>query len=419
MSEHLLPGNATPFERAGAGTVARLSDVPTPIEQLWRPWDCREDLLPWLAWALSVDVWDDDWPEERKRSVVARAIALHRIKGTEAGLKAHVALADAAVRQLVVPPQGVFASRTLTKAEMDAWLRTMPQIRVYLAREVGSAAGLSFAGAATESDVAFGFWGQAFASFDAGRALLGRAARLWDREEETRLLIWDLHSEREERRGLRIERVSLPGKAGFGLFVGGFFGRGFASAEAKPARLVTWRQDVAYEHRMSALSMRSAHPGLDPVDVRSERVSETGDAGPWAFVRRFAGTVFATRDDAAWMLFDRIVLHDPERAAPLVSAQSFAGVSRLGIADYTALSVIDLKDRAASRTFAAGVFAGAAFALPEDTRKRTATRRAAIASKALRDRILVTHKTTRPRTFGDGFAIDGPNDFGARMPFRL
>ncbi len=42
------------------------------------------DLLPYLAWALSVDRWDKDWPAERKIAVIQRSYWLHRRKGTRA-----------------------------------------------------------------------------------------------------------------------------------------------------------------------------------------------------------------------------------------------------------------------------------------------------------------------------------------------
>lgn len=411
MHQHLLPPNSTPLEIALAQTVARLSEIPDPVEVVWRPWECPANILPWLAWAFSVDVWDDRWTEERKRHVIANAVELHRLKGTAAGLKRHVKLVDAEVKQLVVPPQGAFASRSLTKDEMDAWLRTMPQIRVYLAREVGSGHGLFFA----ERH----FVDHAFARFDAGRALLGRAARLWDRGEEIRLRITDLTTEREERQALRVERVSLPGNAGRGAFVGRFVDHVFAGHVAKPADVVTYRQNVTYEHSISSLSLRSAHPGLDPVDVRSERLSLTGHAGANAFVKRFVGHVFAGEDRANWMIFDRVILHDPERAAIRVPAHSFADSARLGLRPFTAKSVIDLKDSIHQSAAAVGRYVGRCYAMPENTRKQTNARLAARASKAARDRIFITHKLTRPRTFADGIPLDGTFKFGSRVAFRL
>jgi len=51
-------------------------------------------LLPWLAWALSVDSWDPEWADATKRAAVANSIAEHRIKGTRASVEAVMARFD-------------------------------------------------------------------------------------------------------------------------------------------------------------------------------------------------------------------------------------------------------------------------------------------------------------------------------------
>lgn len=95
MTTSLLPPNATPLERALEAAVARIGDVPAPLAQLWDPHAIRADLLPWLAWGLSVDGWDAEWNEAEKRAVVAGAIEAHRRKGTRASVEAVLARFDA------------------------------------------------------------------------------------------------------------------------------------------------------------------------------------------------------------------------------------------------------------------------------------------------------------------------------------
>jgi phage tail P2-like protein len=60
---------------------------PAIIQQLFDPEHCPIELLPWLAFALSVDVWNDGWPESVKRQVCSNALAMHRHKGTLAGVE--------------------------------------------------------------------------------------------------------------------------------------------------------------------------------------------------------------------------------------------------------------------------------------------------------------------------------------------
>ncbi|MFY9350385.1 MAG: phage tail protein I [Sphingobium sp.] len=85
---HLLPPNATPFERAmSLAGAARIDAVPIAVDRLWNPQTCPADLLPWLAWGLSADIWDPDWSEAQKRAAIAAAIDFQRRKGTPASLR--------------------------------------------------------------------------------------------------------------------------------------------------------------------------------------------------------------------------------------------------------------------------------------------------------------------------------------------
>jgi phage tail P2-like protein len=82
MSSHLLPPSATEQERAISLATARLGDVPTGARQAWNPDTCPVELLPWLAWAFSVDEWDPNWTEAEKRGVINNSFFVHRHKGT-------------------------------------------------------------------------------------------------------------------------------------------------------------------------------------------------------------------------------------------------------------------------------------------------------------------------------------------------
>lgn len=77
----LLPPNATPLERTLAKAAA-MPHTPEVIRTLWNPWACPVELLPWLAWAWSVDEWDNAWAEAQQRNMVAGSIKMHRKKGT-------------------------------------------------------------------------------------------------------------------------------------------------------------------------------------------------------------------------------------------------------------------------------------------------------------------------------------------------
>ena len=110
MSNHraLLPPNATPLERAAAEALAEIQRVPIPLRQLWNPDTCPAHLLPYLAWAFSVDRWDMTWSEATKRGVIRASFYVHQHKGTISALRR------------VVEPLGYLL-------EVDEWWQQEPQ----------------------------------------------------------------------------------------------------------------------------------------------------------------------------------------------------------------------------------------------------------------------------------------------------
>ncbi|EKH8499446.1 phage tail protein I [Salmonella enterica] len=87
MNNRLLPPSASEFMRSTEQASTRPDTLPVDLNTLWNPDECPVDLLPYLAWALSVDRWDKDWPEETKRQVIKASWAVHRHKGTLSALR--------------------------------------------------------------------------------------------------------------------------------------------------------------------------------------------------------------------------------------------------------------------------------------------------------------------------------------------
>ncbi|MEX0319447.1 MAG: phage tail protein I [Ruegeria sp.] len=78
----ILPPNRSNME-ASLEQAIRVADPDlAPVATLMNPDACPAALLGWLAWAMSVDEWDPDWPEETKRNAVAASVAIHRRKGS-------------------------------------------------------------------------------------------------------------------------------------------------------------------------------------------------------------------------------------------------------------------------------------------------------------------------------------------------
>ena len=87
MSRPLLPSNANQLERLAAQALAQIERVPVPIRDLLSPTRCPVALLPYLAWAMSVDRWEEAWPEATKRQVIASSYYVHAHNGTIGSLR--------------------------------------------------------------------------------------------------------------------------------------------------------------------------------------------------------------------------------------------------------------------------------------------------------------------------------------------
>lgn len=84
----LLPPQSTTLERAvDQSAAARLAALPAVVSSLWNADTCPPAMLPYLAWALSVDEWDETWSIERKRAVIRESRLIHQQKGTLAAVR--------------------------------------------------------------------------------------------------------------------------------------------------------------------------------------------------------------------------------------------------------------------------------------------------------------------------------------------
>lgn len=137
----LLPNNATGAELALEHSTARVGSVPVPVRDLWNPDTCPADLLPWLAWALSVDEWDAGWPDTAKRETIRQSVLIHRRKGTLAAVQAAVSAAGLGNAQVIEGFGTKFHDglslhdQTIDHSSSDHWA----EYRVLLDRPVSNA----------------------------------------------------------------------------------------------------------------------------------------------------------------------------------------------------------------------------------------------------------------------------------------
>ncbi|WP_185234477.1 phage tail protein I [Teredinibacter franksiae] len=100
----LLPPNAAPLERKLSQATAVLENVDVPLTHLWDAETCPEEFLPWLAWGVVVDRWDETWPVGLKRAIIKYSSYAHKIRGTRKAvcdaIRMELALADMRVNNV-------------------------------------------------------------------------------------------------------------------------------------------------------------------------------------------------------------------------------------------------------------------------------------------------------------------------------
>lgn len=413
--DSLLTAEASPAERAVEAASAAAYPLDWAVLRTLQNADAiPEDKLAILAWAMSVDIWDSSWPIEKRRSVVRNAIADHRLKGTLAGIRRYLAIEDAKLLQHLAPPQGVYAAPGLTKAELEAWFETMPQLRIrHKVRQiVDPAFGLMF----LDAD----FLDLDFAGFDEGEAYYGRQAFLYDRGEEVPLRNVRVLKARTLVDYHQTEQASVPGVIGESALDADFLDLMFYDATVLAPEIYTYRLDGQYVAETSELAFDTIPTGLDPIDARYQRSSDIVDIGAAFCMGDFYDLDFVYgQDRGEFMVFDCIYLHDTARAVPFMEAVSFFDVDRYGMPDFTFELMVDVPLDMPPDAAVEGDFLDVSFFFPTDVSKIERATDAVELAKSYRDRGLITFETTRPRTWGDGLPLDGSYRIGDRVPSTL
>lgn len=137
----VLPLNSTAAERAfeqAGGRNDRFEDL---IRPLWDVDLCPEPILPWLAWAFSVDEWSTGWTAETKREVIRQSVWVHSRKGTIGAIKRALVAAgygDATVIERAggaIYSGGVTYDGSVSHGPSDHWA----EYRVTMARPITNA----------------------------------------------------------------------------------------------------------------------------------------------------------------------------------------------------------------------------------------------------------------------------------------
>jgi phage tail-like protein len=438
----LLPVNSTAFEKAVVATTgARLNPLPVPLRELWRPKDMPAALLPWLAWGLSVDVWDENWSVEQKRAIVLASFQMHQKKGTLGGITRYVRALGAEMVRAFTPPGKSYLSPSLTREQREAALGDLPQIRLYDWVRGGTSTGTfwhDFSGKFLSDSVkpflftvpgTEGGWKAATLPIivsgvpqyagplptAAGQRLMP-AAIYWDRGVAT-----DLTRLRETQdTGGVIDRIYLPPVPRLdAVFSGEPFGLGkFFMPSRAAERMVTLNLlDTPPSNRL--VHLFPVVPSFSPVNSAPDHVAEHGFAPASVFsgalplsLGSFMGHDFFVPSTASRRLYQVVYLRDATRQLQGRKAISFMGDDRFGIERFTA--ELDISVRSKRPAWAAGEFMGPGmYFLAGDRRPLNRVLDAVVRSKSRRDKIRVNSRTFRPARMGSPLFMGTPIILGS------
>lgn len=384
----ILPTNATPWERGverASGERWDVLDIDI-IRRFKNPWHCPPHLLNFLAFERSVDIWDESWPELKKRAVIASAPIDHRLKGTLAGIQRYIELSGAKLVKAIVPPDQAFPGRPMTIEERRAFMRRYPEVRVYSYRNrsnigFGIAPAIGFVGA------------RRFLILSTAKLRFGRQAYLYRDGVETPLETVSEMVERQQQLAVDYDEVRQPGLA-LGSFVS-YQPQQFMVPSTAASRIFRIRLEQAYEDVVRDYKVTTVKSGLDPLGYDPEKIAEPGHRGFGSFVNDCLARRFLMPSTAGERLYDRLYLFDP--AIPIARRQKsfYMNTSRLGMPAFHAKLRVKMVGK--RRLSVAGRYCtGFIYASPKDNiaRMHSAIR----SSAALRDRILVNTKTVEPAT---------------------
>ena len=377
LMEHILAPNATSYERTLASQVDRLLALNTDrLRRLWDPYRCHIDDLPYLAWSFSVDIWDTEWPEHKKRGVVANAIAHHRIKGTKAGMATYLDLVGSHLNNLIVPPARGYRIPAMTNEKFLSWLVMLPQIRIYpyLIRDP--------AGPRDFRMPTYCFRNDNFREKSLGPDLYGRKAAIHRNGADIPVKLEAM----TELGGQSVERIYFGNNSKRDYRTAGFRGHGFYQESDAADNVVTVRINQAGSDLMSVTT------GLVPQNVKPVQIAERHVPQPGQhfhdYNKSFRGENFRRETDAARWIYDRVALHSKADLPAGLSAKSYRGHTRYGIPAYTAQATVSVPlVQSLARGFGGRFRNG--FRVPTDMERLDDACGAIVSAKPLRDTVLV------------------------------
>jgi len=419
IGQHILV-NPTGAERAFTdveyqrviGTHAEI------IRDIWDPNACPVGLLPFLAWAMGVNFWNDAWSEQTKRLWIALQWLYKSLRGTEAGVRMAVDFAGRDVspfgyhvRQITTRPQQVFSGPSLTKEQREEWLSTLPQIRVYYYRSNGpDPLDKAFLGPTYGSSHGGPFFLDSFMLPSVAKTHLERRATYNVNGVDTDTTVTDFGN---------FYQLHIKGDAGDKVFVGDEIGGKFFIPSDAWKRLITVAPTPLPPRRVAI------GPSVEPIQALPEFVQIAGDGTDGVYTgSNFQHNSGSFMNDhnyfipstAKFRVFDRFAINDGSDFPVAMPNKQFMGIGRYGWPAFTVQTDVSM---AGKRTpYAAGddfYVPKDRFWIPHDPKPIEYVCSAIESWRALRDRSWLKTGPTNIFVAGEAF-IAGVDSFIVGKP---
>ena len=326
--------------RAFAALLTRFRTLPVDAAHIMALDTVPAAVLPWLAVHFDiVPLFGLVQSDAEQRSMIRSALRLHRLRGTESGLRRVAALTGTTIPYLVTPPAKTFLGYW-DAASRAAWLAQHPQLRIYARRARSTATGFMLG--ADYSD-------EHLVRTDALYRSTSRVTlRLADGAEvELTVREWRIETS-EGNATLELARHDHAPGLHCGQPLDGYTARYTASERL-------WAIDqTQYSYSVPVMSIRTLTAGYAPlstdVETVSERAIRLGFAGFGLPVTGF----HPTRMDTETRLYRRVYLHDPDIAALNKPGPAYLGRTRLRQPHHVAEARLRLPMRRSQSALAGG-----------------------------------------------------------------
>lgn len=447
----MMRGHSPTGAMNAAGDVdsVRLMKIAAEIIKVqWNPWQISERNLPFLAWAMGVNLWEEWWSLEFKRWWVANQWWLKSIRGTRRGLEEFTRAVGGDVRRVITPPARTYPQPKLTDEQRAAYVARFQQLRLYpywprrllpyvcwLGRSYGPMPEPLPSGTWVPPDPRprnGGYLGPIRpvypTNFDQGGRytrfaklyeprtgvetdLTFRTVTMIDVGSET-VRTWDevvtpghpgtLYHIHEPKKWLR-----PPNQTKRGIFLG--------TLDPTERKWLRIPRDGQLDLALAKAQYVTAKQGVDFIEIYPEHV---GIVHPrrdltelYLRKREFLNGKFLPPSNAYQYLYERWYVFDPDRAPDYKTASVFLGNTRLGIHKYTAEAKIKITGKMPRHVLHANGYVHGFFR-KRNTEAIDRLRRGVTASMALRDTVLLDTRVLRPIQLRDVILPDGSHTVG-------